>query len=157
MAQSKTRKKKGSKKLNGAQKAQLRRNQPIQPKVNPESVFKEMGFNLARRYGWEYEFVPGDFFTEEEFVGAGMLDREGIEILYSFTATDLFKFSFTVENLDVAARPDLLEKYFGHKEIVSGGVFHSPSYPTITDLHLALDEFIDDTNKLFAELYESQA
>lgn len=155
MAQSRTRKKKGVKKLNGAQKAQVRRLQPIQPRVNPEGVFKEMGFNLARRYGWDYEFVPGDFFTEGEFVGAGMLDREGIEILYSFTATDLFKFSFSVENLDVAARPDLLEKYFGHRQVMGGGVFHSPSYPSITELHLALDEFMEDTNKLFVELYDS--
>lgn len=151
MAQSKTRKKKGNKKSGGAQR------RVISPKVNPEAVFEEMGFTLARRYGWDYEFVPGDFFTEDEFVGAGMLDREGIEILYSFTATDLFKFSFTVENLDVAARPDLLEKYFGHKEVMSGGVFHSPSYPGITELHLALDEFMEDTNKMLAELYPADA
>lgn len=149
MANSKTRKKKGTKKST--------QRRTISPKVNPESVFKEMGFTLARRYGWEYEFVPGDFFTEDEFVGAGMLDRDGIEILYSFTATDLFKFSFSVENLDAAARPDLLEKYFGHREVLTGGVFHSPSYPDITKLHLALDEFMEDTNKMLAELYPDDA
>lgn len=153
MAQSKTRKNKGGKKVGGAQQAR----RTIAPRVKPESVFKEMGFTLARRYGWDYEFVPGDFFTEDEFVGAGMLDREGIEVLYSFTATDLFKFSFTVENLDAQARPDLLEKYFGHRQVMSGGVFHSPSYPTITELHLALDEFLEDTNKMLDELYESPA